>query len=92
MIKVKYFIIYLIIINLYGIYIMNADKRKAREGKWRTPEAHLFIIAIIFGSPGILIGMNLFHHKTKHMKFIIGIPLILIIQLYVLFKVRYLFL
>lgn len=77
---IKYFIIYVIIINLYALITMHRDKRKAQKGKWRTPEAKLFTIAIILGSTGILLGMYMFHHKTKHMKFVIGIPLIIIIQ------------
>jgi len=83
---VKIFIIYLIIINLYGIFIMYQDKQKAINRKWRTTEAKLFGVALILGSIGILSGMYIFHHKTKHAKFVIGIPLILIIQLYILLK------
>ena len=80
------FVIYLIIINLYGIFIMYQDKQKSINRKWRTKEAKLFSIAIIFGSLGILSGMYIFHHKTKHAKFVIGIPLILIIQFYIVIR------
>lgn len=80
------FIIYLAAINLYGIFIMYQDKQKAIKRMWRTTEGKLFTVAIMFGSIGILSGMYIFHHKTKHPKFVIGVPLILIIQLYVLFK------
>lgn len=82
----KYFIIYLIFINLFGMFIMFYDKKKAEHRQWRVPEAHLFGVAVIFGSLGILMGMFLFRHKTKHAKFLIGIPAILIIQIYILFK------
>lgn len=82
----KIILVYLLIINIIGIYIMHLDKTKAKKGYWRIPEATLFMVAALFGSVGILIGMNLFHHKTKHMKFVIGIPAILIAQVYLIYK------
>lgn len=82
----KFFITYIIIINLYAIYIMYIDKKNAKGKKWRVPEAKLFVIAILLGSPGILIGMQIFRHKTKHLKFVYGIPTILIIQIYIVYK------
>lgn len=82
----KFFITYIIIINLYAIYIMYIDKKNAKSKKWRVPEAKLFVIAILLGSPGILIGMQIFRHKTKHLKFIYGIPAILIVQIYLIYK------
>lgn len=82
----KIFIIYLIIINLYGLCIMYIDKRKAKKGKWRIPEAKLFTIASLFGSLGIMLGMEIFRHKTKHFKFVYGIPVIFFIQLYLIYK------
>lgn len=82
----KYFYIYLAIINLFGIFIMLYDKEKAKHKKWRVPEAHLFFVAIIFGSAGVLAGMFLFRHKTKHLKFLIGIPAILIAQIFIFYR------
>ena len=73
-------IIYIIAINLIGFFIMGIDKRKARRGKWRISERTLFTIALLFGSIGILIGMYVFRHKTKHLIFTIGIPTLLVIQ------------
>lgn len=81
----KFFLIYLFIINLYGIISMYIDKKHAIKGKMRTPEAKLFSIAVLFGSLGIWIGMYLFRHKTKHFKFVILILFILIIQAYIFF-------
>lgn len=75
-----YFIIYLIIINLIGFFIMGIDKYKAIHHKWRIPENTLFFIAIIGGSIGSILGMQLFRHKTKHLRFVIGMPVILILQ------------
>jgi len=84
----KILLYYLLIINLYGIFLMYSDKKKSIKGKWRVPETSLFFIALIFGSFGILSGMYIFRHKTKHKKFVFLIPLICFIQLYILFKFR----
>lgn len=82
----KFILGYFIIINLYGIYIMYIDKKLAREHKWRVSELKLFIIAFLFGSTGIIIGMKKFRHKTKHLKFVYGIPIIFIMQLYIIYE------
>jgi uncharacterized membrane protein YsdA (DUF1294 family) len=74
-------IIYIIAINLIGFFIMGIDKRRARRRKWRVAEKTLFLIAALFGSVGILTGMYVFRHKTKHRSFTIGIPAILAAQL-----------
>jgi uncharacterized membrane protein YsdA (DUF1294 family) len=65
---------------------MYIDKKRARGQKWRISEFKLFLIAFLFGSPGILIGMRNFRHKTKHFKFVYGVPIILIIQLYIIYR------
>lgn len=82
----KILLYYIFVINLYGILIMYYDKRKSIKKQWRTPESKLFLISFILGSLGVLLGMYLFRHKTKHMKFTLGIPLIFVIQLYLLSK------
>ena len=74
-------LLYLIIINAAGFLLMLADKRKARRGDWRIPEATLIGTAALGGSIGVLIGMYLVRHKTRHLKFILGVPLILFAQL-----------
>ena len=76
----KNIFIYFIIINLIGVLYMFWDKKKAQKGKWRIPENTLFLIAFLGGSIGTLFGMYKFRHKTKKMKFIIGFPTILILQ------------
>lgn len=83
----KYFIIYLIIINLIAFLSMYIDKRKARYGKWRIPEQTLFILALIGGSIGSIAGMYTFRHKTKKLRFSIGFPVILILQIVLGFMV-----
>ena len=72
---------YLIIMNILGFFIMAIDKSKAKRGAWRIPEKTLFLIAALGGSVGSLVGMHVFRHKTKHLSFLIGMPLILIVQL-----------
>ena len=74
-------LLYLIIINAAGFLLMLADKLKAKRGAWRIPEKTLLGVAAAGGSIGSLIGMYTFRHKTKHIKFTVGIPLILILQL-----------
>lgn len=76
-----YFIIYLIVINIIAFLAMYIDKRKAKYGRWRIPEQTLFILAVIGGSIGAIIGMYTFRHKTKKLRFSIGFPLILVLQI-----------
>jgi len=73
--------IYILIVNLIGFFIMGIDKLKAKKRGWRIPEATLFIVAIIGGSVGSILGMHLFRHKTKHWYFLYGMPLILILHI-----------
>ena len=80
----KYEIYYLVLINLIGFLSMLIDKRRAIKHEYRISEKMLFIIALIGGSIGSLIGMNIMHHKTKHWYFKYGIPSILCIQLLIL--------
>jgi uncharacterized membrane protein YsdA (DUF1294 family) len=77
----KYLFLYLLLINALGFLLMLIDKQKARKKKWRIPEATLIGVAALGGSIGSLMGMYTFRHKTKHKKFTIGIPAILIAQL-----------
>lgn len=72
---------YLIGINLVGFCLMAADKRCARKHRWRIPEHTLFAAAILGGSLGAILGMYLCRHKTKHWYFVVGMPLILVLQL-----------
>lgn len=77
----KIFISYIVIISLIGFLSMYIDKRRATKHQWRIPEKTLFLIAIIGGSAGSVIGMHTFRHKTKHWYFLYGMPAILIIQI-----------
>ena len=82
---ISFFAIYLIGINILTFLIFGADKWKAKRDKWRIPEDTLIWLAIAGGSVGALLGMYLFRHKTKHRKFQIGIPVILLVQLGLLY-------
>ena len=73
--------LYLILINAAALLLMLSDKRKAKRGAWRIPEATLMCVALLGGSIGALLGMKLFRHKTRHLKFTLGIPFILFCQI-----------
>ena len=73
--------IYLVIINLFGFFIMWLDKRKAKKGSWRIPEKTLFIITAIGGGIGTTAGMYAFRHKTQKIQFVVGFPLITILEI-----------
>ena len=79
---------YFIFINLLAFFLMGADKRRAKKDLWRIPEAHLFLGALLGGSPGAILGMYLFRHKTRHWYFRWGLPLILLLQLTLLGLLR----
>lgn len=69
------------LINLAGAIVNVIDKAKARHGKWRIPEATLWFFGLIGGATGSYASMRLFHHKTRHKKFMIGMPLLMVIQI-----------
>ena len=77
----KLIAVFLLFMNLLGFALMFSDKRRARRGDWRIRERTLFLAAVFGGSLGSLLGMWLFHHKTKHWYFVWGMPLILLAQL-----------
>ena len=77
----KYFLWYLLLINAAAFMLMLADKRKAIKNRWRIPERTLILSAALGGSIGALLGMYTFRHKTRHLKFTLGIPAILIAQI-----------
>lgn len=85
----KLLIYYLVLINIISFIVFWIDKERARKRKWRVPEKNLFLLAILLGSPGCIAGMHILRHKTKHPRFLIGMPVILIFQIaaaYYLYK------
>lgn len=76
-----YFIIYFVAINLISFLIMLYDKKKAEYNGWRVSEKSLFLFALFLGGIGIYSGIYKFRHKTKHLKFTIGIPLVIVLNI-----------
>ncbi|MBP0963368.1 MAG: DUF1294 domain-containing protein [Oscillospiraceae bacterium] len=77
----KYFVIYLLVINTIAFGVFGWDKLMAKWQKRRVPEKTLFLLAALLGSVGAWLGMQLFRHKTKHTSFVVGIPAILVAQM-----------
>ncbi|MGN0778304.1 MAG: DUF1294 domain-containing protein [Aristaeellaceae bacterium] len=75
--------------NLLSFTLMGVDKRRARQGRWRIPERTLFLVTALFGGLGGVLGMRVFHHKTRHRSFRLGFPALLMAQLAVLAAAGY---
>lgn len=71
--------------NILVFFLYGADKRKARRGNWRVSEKTLLLSAVLMGGAGALLGMRVFRHKTKHIKFQVGVPLALILNVGVIY-------
>ena len=76
--------LYLIAINVVAFLAFGLDKLKAKADAWRIPEKTLLGLAVIGGSVGAILGMRTFHHKTRHKKFSVGLPVILVVQIVLL--------
>jgi uncharacterized membrane protein YsdA (DUF1294 family) len=74
-------LIYLAVINVVTFFMYGIDKWKAKKSKWRIREAALLGLAVLGGSIGAWLGMQVWHHKTQHKKFKYGVPAIIIVQL-----------
>lgn len=83
--------VYLGIVNVAGFILPAVDKRRAKKDRWRIRESTLFLISALGGSVAMYISMRLFHRKTKHKRFMIGIPVIIVLQLGAVFAVWYFF-
>lgn len=73
-------LIYPAILNIAGFCSMAIDKNRAKKKQWRIKERTLFLIAILGGSLGSVLGMYTYRHKTKHKAFVIGMPFLLFLQ------------
>ena len=73
-------LIYFLIINVIGFFAMGIDKLRAKKEVWRISEKTLFLLALLGGSIGTNVGMYVFRHKTRHWYFVVGMPLILVVQ------------
>jgi len=83
--KTELIIYSLLVYNFFAFLVFGYDKRSARKGNWRIPEKLFFNWSVFGASIGILIGMKFFHHKTLHPSFKYGIPIIIIVQLVLLY-------
>lgn len=77
----KWIALWVLFWSILDFALMGADKRRAKQHRWRVPEKTFFLIALAGGSPGAVLGMRLFHHKTRHWYFKWGLPAILMAQL-----------
>ena len=73
--------VYLLVVNIAAFAVYGWDKMCAKRGMWRVPEKILLLLTFLGGSVGAMVGMAIFRHKTLHLKFRYGVPLILILQL-----------
>ena len=80
-----YSLYYLLAVNTLTFLLYGIDKYKAKKARWRISEATLLMMAVIGGSIGAWAGMRLWHHKTMHKKFKYGIPLIILLQVALVF-------
>lgn len=80
----SYFVIYICLISLVSVFVTVCDKKKAKKGAWRVSELTLIILSAAGGSLAMYLTMLLIRHKTKHVKFMLGIPLIMMFQAAVL--------
>jgi uncharacterized membrane protein YsdA (DUF1294 family) len=71
---------YILLANIVTYIFYYVDKRKAKKGAWRIPESTLILLAFFGGSVGALLGMQILRHKTKHVKFMVCVPLALILH------------
>ena len=74
-------LIYLLLINLLAAFITFYDKKMAQKGKMRIPEKNLFILSLLGGSLAMYLTMKVIRHKTQKKKFMIGIPVIFLVEL-----------
>ena len=87
----KYLLVAIFILNFIVFITYGIDKYKAKHHHYRISETTLILIALPFSSLGALLGMYLFHHKTKHLKFVILIPLSFVIHSILIFYIKSIF-
>ena len=74
----------ILILNVVTFFVYGIDKFKAKKSLWRIPESTLLILAAVGGSVGAYLGMKVWHHKTLHKKFSLGVPAILLLHIVLL--------
>lgn len=76
-----YLLLYFFILNLASYLLIWHDKNKAQKGQWRISEKSFFMLALMGGSLGVYYGMKVFRHKTRHLSFKYGMPLLIVINM-----------
>ena len=77
----RFYLLWLCVMSVITFFVMGSDKLRAKQGARRVPEARLFLLALLGGGVGGLLGMYAFRHKTRHLQFVIGFPLIAAAQI-----------
>lgn len=77
---------YVVVVNAIAMFLMAYDKKQAKIKGRRIPERTLFLWAAIGGAPGVMLGMRIWRHKTKHRSFVLGMPIILLVQIVLVFR------
>ena len=83
-----YIYYYLLAVNILAFVLFGIDKQKARRNLWRIPGKTLLLSALIGGSVGAILGMQFFHHKIRKPKFAIGVPVILVVEIVVVWFIQ----
>ena len=84
--KLEYlFAIYLVAVNMFAFILYGIDKQKSKKTEWRISERTLIVSALIGGSLGAILAMKVFRHKTKHKRFTLGVPFIMVLQIAVFY-------
>ena len=79
---------YVMAVNIFAFVLFGIDKERAKRNLWRISEKTLLLAALLGGAPGALAGMYFFHHKTRKPKFSVGVPVILAVQLFLVFVMK----
>lgn len=82
-----YFALFILLMNIIGFIVMYVDKNKAKKGSYRISEKAIFTIALLFGAIGVYAGMYKFRHKTQHKTFTIGIPVLIVINVFAMYYI-----
>lgn len=85
----KIFLLFYLIWNIIVFFTMSIDKQRAHKGQWRISEANLLFKGLALGAVGLYAGMKVFHHKTSHLKFVVGVPLLIGINVLEVFLFYY---
>ena len=83
----KYLVFYIVLVNIIAFFLYGIDKRKAIKHKWRISEHTLLLFSVLGGGIGSLIGMSVFHHKTKTIKFRIMVPILTLLSIAVIYLI-----